>query len=111
RAGAVPAPPSGQDGAEGRATGFGAILRLDPVAATGCKSPAMSRCCGDDLCSSQRPAEGRWRLALWLALAINAGMFAVEGVAGLLSGSASLQADALDFLGDAANYAISLGVV
>lgn len=71
----------------------------------------MSRCCGDDLCSSQRPAEGRWRLALWLALAINAGMFAVEGVAGLLSGSASLQADALDFLGDAANYAISLGVV
>lgn len=71
----------------------------------------MSRCCGDDLCSSQRPAEGRWRLALWLALAINAGMFAVEGVAGLLSGSAALQADALDFLGDAANYAISLGVV
>lgn len=71
----------------------------------------MSRCCGDDLCSSQRPAQGRWRLALWLALAINAGMFAVEGVAGLLSGSASLQADALDFLGDAANYAISLGVV
>ncbi|GAA0389291.1 cation diffusion facilitator family transporter [Brevundimonas terrae] len=50
-------------------------------------------------------------MALWLALAINAGMFAVEGVAGLLSGSASLQADALDFLGDAANYAISLGVV
>jgi hypothetical protein len=39
-------------------------------------------------------------LALWLALAINAGMFAVEGVAGLLSGSASLQADSLDFLGD-----------
>ena len=50
-------------------------------------------------------------MALWLALAINAGMFAVEGVAGLLSGSASLQADSLDFLGDAANYGISLGVV
>jgi Co/Zn/Cd efflux system component len=31
-------------------------------------------------------------------------------VAGLAAGSASLQADALDFLGDAANYAISLGV-
>lgn len=28
-----------------------------------------------------------------------------------LAGSASLQADALDFLGDAANYAISLLVV
>jgi len=29
----------------------------------------------------------------------------------LAAGSASLQADALDFLGDAANYAISLFVV
>lgn len=71
----------------------------------------MANCCGDTLCETDRPPEGRWRLALWLALAINAGMFAVEGVAGLLSGSASLQADALDFLGDAANYGISLGVV
>jgi len=31
-------------------------------------------------------------------------------VAGAAAGSASLQADALDFFGDAANYAISLGV-
>ena len=44
-------------------------------------------------------------------LAINAGMFAIEIGAGLAAGSASLQADALDFLGDAANYAISLFVV
>lgn len=71
----------------------------------------MANCCGETLCETDRPPEGRWRLALWLALAINAGMFAVEGVAGLLSGSAALQADALDFLGDAANYGISLGVV
>jgi Co/Zn/Cd efflux system component len=42
---------------------------------------------------------------------INAGMFAVEIGAGLIAGSVSLQADALDFLGDAANYAISLLVV
>jgi hypothetical protein len=35
----------------------------------------------------------------------------VEIGAGLAAGSASLQADALDFLGDAANYAISLFVV
>ena len=48
---------------------------------------------------------------LWAVLAINGGMFAVEMVAGLAAGSASLQADALDFLGDAANYAISLLVV
>jgi len=46
-----------------------------------------------------------------MVLAINAAMFAVEVAAGLMAGSASLQADALDFLGDAANYAISLLVV
>jgi Co/Zn/Cd efflux system component len=44
-------------------------------------------------------------------LAINAVMFIVEVAAGLAAGSASLQADALDFLGDAGNYAISLFVV
>jgi Co/Zn/Cd efflux system component len=38
-------------------------------------------------------------------------MFVVEVAAGLAVGSASLQADALDFLGDAANYGISLFVV
>ena len=32
------------------------------------------------------------------------------GVAGVAADSRALQADALDFLGDAANYAISLGV-
>jgi Co/Zn/Cd efflux system component len=48
---------------------------------------------------------------LWAVLAINAAMFAVEVAAGVAAGSASLQADALDFLGDAGNYAISLFVV
>jgi Co/Zn/Cd efflux system component len=48
---------------------------------------------------------------LWAVLAINAVMFLVEIGAGLAAGSASLQADALDFLGDTANYAISLVVV
>lgn len=52
----------------------------------------------------------KWRRALWIALAVNAGMFAVEIVAGITGGSKALQADALDFFGDAANYAISLGV-
>lgn len=51
------------------------------------------------------------RRVLWTVLAINAGMFLVEIGAGLAAGSASLQADALDFLGDTANYAISLIVV
>jgi Co/Zn/Cd efflux system component len=52
-----------------------------------------------------------YRRALWAVLAINAAMFLVEIGAGLAAGSASLQADALDFLGDAANYSISLLVV
>jgi Co/Zn/Cd efflux system component len=53
----------------------------------------------------------RYRRVLWSVLAINGIMFVVEIGAGLAAGSASLQADALDFLGDAANYAISLMVV
>ena len=66
-------------------------------------------CCGG--CESKPPAEDKaWRRVLWIALAINAGMFAVEIVAGVTAHSAALKADALDFLGDAANYAISLGV-
>ena len=52
-----------------------------------------------------------FRRVLWAVLGINAAMFLVEVGAGLAAGSASLQADALDFLGDAANYAISLLVV
>jgi Co/Zn/Cd efflux system component len=48
---------------------------------------------------------------LWAVLAVNAVMFVIESSAGLAAGSASLQADALDFLGDTGNYAINLFVV
>src|SRR4051812_2845814 len=37
-------------------------------------------------------------------------MFGVELIASLAAGSVSLRADALDFLGDAANYAVALAV-
>ena len=71
-------------------------------------------CCHDSACSPNAPAGAlnspRWRRALWIALAVNAAFFMVEIVAGAAAGSASLQADALDFFGDAANYAISLGI-
>ena len=69
-------------------------------------------CCNDTCCSASPHAlnSPRWRQALWIALAVNASFFAAEIIAGAVSGSASLQADALDFFGDAANYAISLGV-
>jgi len=68
-------------------------------------------CC--DHCHVPDPHRGNtgYRRVLWAVLAINAAMFLVEIGAGVAAGSASLQADALDFFGDAANYAISLLVV
>ena len=66
--------------------------------------------CGSCCAETQRIEDTRWRRVLWIALAVNVVMFAGEIGAGIASGSRSLQADALDFLGDAANYAISLGV-
>ena len=60
---------------------------------------------------TQQLHDKRYRRVLWTVLAINAAMFLIEAIAGLTAGSASLQADALDFLADAANYGISLFVV
>ena len=48
---------------------------------------------------------------LWIALVANAAMFLVEVVAAAWSGSSALAADAADFLGDSANYALSLGAI
>ena len=63
-------------------------------------------------CPAPEPAvDPRYRRVLWIALAINAAMFLVEIAAGLHAQSASLLADALDFFGDAANYAVSLAVL
>jgi Co/Zn/Cd efflux system component len=70
----------------------------------------MSDSCCNPPVDAHRGNES-YRRVLWAVLAINAAMFAVEVAAGLAAGSASLQADALDFLGDAGNYAISLFVV
>lgn len=68
---------------------------------------ACSNCASAKSGTNNSPA---WRRALWIALAVNAAMFVAEMAAGVAGGSKALQADALDFLGDAANYAISLGV-
>jgi Co/Zn/Cd efflux system component len=72
-----------------------------------------ARCCGHhhEDPEANPLQQAAYRRVLWLVLAINAVMFSVEIGAGLAAGSAALQADALDFLGDAANYAISLFVV
>src|SRR5688500_195061 len=68
----------------------------------------MSDACGDGPAPSQDPG---YRRALWLALLANAAMFLVEVVAAWWSGSSALAADAADFLGDSANYALSLGAL
>ena len=68
----------------------------------------MDHCCAHTPPSAPPPG---YRLVLWIALAVNAAMFLVEVTAGLAAGSVALQADALDFLGDAANYGISLLVL
>ncbi|MGD9471164.1 MAG: cation transporter [Novosphingobium sp.] len=67
-------------------------------------------CCASSCSDDTARNDPAWQRALWIALVINGVMFFVEIIAGAASGSRSLQADALDFLGDAANYAISLGV-
>jgi Co/Zn/Cd efflux system component len=72
----------------------------------------MTGCCEHDACASTAGAtvDPIWRRALWVALIVNATMFAAEIVAGFAASSSALQADALDFFADAANYAISLSV-
>ncbi|MEP0706899.1 MAG: cation transporter [Parvibaculum sp.] len=68
------------------------------------------QCCGPET-SETRLRDAAYRRVLWAALAINGVMFTVEIGAGLVAGSVALQADALDFLGDTATYAISLFVI
>jgi Co/Zn/Cd efflux system component len=48
---------------------------------------------------------------LWIALVANASMFFVEAAASWHAQSSALLADAIDFLGDSANYAVSLGAL
>ncbi len=68
-------------------------------------------CCAHNHGTNCNPPDTRYRRVLWVALVINGTMFLIEILAGLMAGSAALQADALDFLGDVANYGISLFVI
>ena len=69
----------------------------------------MSDCC-DSACDTP-PPNPTYRRALWIALTLNAVMFGVEIVASFAAQSVSLLADAVDFLGDAANYGVALFVL
>src|SRR5687767_14981316 len=67
----------------------------------------MSNAC----CTPPPSSDPSYRRILWIALFANIAMFAVELVASVWSGSSALAADAADFLGDSANYALSLGAL
>ncbi|PRY79610.1 Co/Zn/Cd efflux system component [Yoonia maritima] len=69
----------------------------------------MAGCCGHD--AQFEGVSGDYKRRLWAVIAINAGMFVVEMTAGHMARSQALQADALDFFGDAVTYGISLAVI
>ena len=69
----------------------------------------MSGCCGHD--TKFDGVSDDYKRRLWIVIALNATMFAVEMTAGHLAQSQALQADALDFAGDAMTYGISLAVI
>ncbi len=69
----------------------------------------MSACRGTP--ADDTPVLKVYRRVLWAVLGINMAMFVIEMTAGVWGKSVALQADALDFLGDSATYAITLIVL
>jgi Co/Zn/Cd efflux system component len=70
----------------------------------------MADCCNDKACEIEALRD-RQSSTLKIVLGINAVMFFVELMAGLLASSVSLVADSLDMLGDALVYGFSIYVV
>ena len=69
----------------------------------------MSAGCGHD--HKFEGLSSDYKRILWIVIALNATMFAIEMTAGHLAKSQALQADALDFFADALTYGISLAVI
>ncbi|MGB0784943.1 MAG: cation transporter [Alphaproteobacteria bacterium] len=69
----------------------------------------MAGCCGHD--AKFDGVSDDYKRRLWIVIVLNAVMFAVEMIAGHAAKSQALQADALDFAGDALTYGISLAVI
>ncbi len=69
----------------------------------------MAGCCGHDVKFDGVSRDYKRRL--WIVILLNAMMFIVEMSAGYAAQSQALQADALDFLGDAMTYGLSLAVI
>jgi len=70
----------------------------------------MGACCGHGQTSFDGTSRA-YRRRLIAVILLNAVMFLVEILAGQMAGSQALQADALDFLGDALTYGLSLAVI
>ena len=70
----------------------------------------MTDCCSDKECAIEA-LKARQSSTLRIVLAINAVMFIVELVSGLLARSTALLSDSLDNLGDALTYGLSLYAV
>ncbi|MEP3430787.1 MAG: cation transporter [Roseibium sp.] len=69
----------------------------------------MGACCGSNTQFDGLSKDYKRRL--WVVIFLNAAMFVVEMTAGQMAQSQALQADALDFFGDAVTYGISLAVI
>jgi Co/Zn/Cd efflux system component len=85
-----------------------------PLLLTALNTPTMSDCERQPCCAPppvSTSTSSRFRRALWIALVVNVGMFIVELTFSFRAESVALLADAIDFLGDAANYAVSLLVL
>lgn len=67
--------------------------------------------CGTELQPDDSEQGMTIRRVLWIALIANGVMFLVEGGASWFAESVSMQADAMDFFGDAFSYAVTLAVV
>lgn len=67
-------------------------------------------CCGPKNINLKE-VNKNFKTVLWIALILNFAMFLLENFQGLLSHSLSLRADAIDFLGDSANYFVTLFVL
>ena len=70
----------------------------------------MADCCNDKACEIEALRE-RQSSVLKTVLAINAAMFLIEAIAGVMARSTALLADSLDMLGDALVYGFSLYVI
>jgi cation diffusion facilitator family transporter len=70
----------------------------------------MADCCEDKACALDALRE-RQSATLKIVLAINAVMFVIELLAGMIAGSTALLSDSLDNLGDALTYGLSLYAV